>query len=107
VIVPTDSEPPSSDSERALEECRRLESIGACYVAARKAMGLARTYALEPGSSGRRERECIEEVLRLRRAIAVLRAGGPPLDHARIPGLRKADASGPSPAPAATPKRAG
>jgi hypothetical protein len=107
VIVSTEPEPPSSDSERSLEERRRFESIGACYAAARKAIGLARSYELEPGSSGRRERECVQEVLRLRRAIAVLRAGGSLTDRARIPGLRKADASGSSPAPAVTPKRAG
>jgi hypothetical protein len=85
-----------SESARTLEERRRLESIDASYAAARKAVGLARAYRREPGSSGRRERECIEEV----RAAPLARG-------AEILGLRKADALGSRPAQVVAPKRAG
>ena len=97
-------EPPDSESNRALEQERRLESIEASYGAAREAIGLARAYRREPGSTGRRERECLEEVVRLRSAIAALRVAARVAQAAEIPGLRKADVPAPSPA---LPKRAG
>ena len=96
-----------SESARTLEERRRLESIDASYAAARKAVGLARAYRREPGSSGRRERECIEEVRRLRTAIVELRGAAPLARGAEILGLRKADALGSRPAQVVAPKRAG
>jgi len=88
------SEPPDSDSSAALEQRRRLESIGACYVAAKRALGLVRAYRREPGSTGRRERECLEEVGRLRSTIAALRVASP-AKGAEGPSIRKADAHDP------------
>jgi hypothetical protein len=88
-------EPPDSDSARDLEDGRRRASIEAAYTAARRALGLARAYRREPGSTGRRERECFEEVQRIRRAIVALRRTRPEAAFGDTPGLHKADAAGP------------
>jgi hypothetical protein len=78
--------------ERAAESLRRALSIDACYAAARRALRLARVFRCEPGSTGRRERECVDQVVLLRRAILELRA------EERLalegPGLRKTTALG-------------
>jgi len=77
---------------RLAESQRRTLSIDAFYAAARRAIRLARAYRCEPGTSGRRERECVDEVARLRRAILLLRT------EERLalegPGLRKATTVG-------------
>jgi hypothetical protein len=79
-------------SARAQGSVQRTLSIDACYAAARQAIRLARAFRCEPGSSGRRERECVDQVTRLRRAILELRI------EERLgiegPGLRKATALG-------------
>ena len=97
-------EPPDSDSSRALDQKRRLESVEACYGAARRALRLARVYRLEPGSTGRREAECIDEVRHLRAAIAQRRIEARAAHAVATPGLHKADAHGPRDS-AATSKR--
>jgi len=97
-------EPPDSDSSRALDQRRRLESVEACYAAARKAISLARAYRLEQGSTGRREAECIDEVRRLRATIVERRFEARAAYGVENPGLRKADPRGPRNS-AATSKR--
>lgn len=73
---------------RTAERLRRTLTIDACYAAARKAVHLARAYRCEPDSTGRRERECLEQVARWRAAIRELRTvEGVALDG---PGVRKA-----------------
>jgi hypothetical protein len=85
---------PETDARRARAEdsLQRRLSIDACYAAARRAIRLARAFLCEPGSSGRRERECVDQVVRLRRAIFELRS------EERLgvegPGLRKATVLG-------------
>jgi hypothetical protein len=85
------TEAPWRDS-RAVESLTRTRSIDACYAAARRAIRLARAFRCEPGSTGLRERECVGQVVQLRRAILELRA------EERLaregPGLRKAAAPG-------------
>ena len=78
------------------------ESVAASYEAARKAIVLVRAYRRELGTTGRRERECLEEVARLRRSIAALRARS---QAGEIPGLRKVDASEPPAAATQASKR--
>jgi hypothetical protein len=79
---------------RAIDHEERVERIGASYAAARRAIELARTYAREPGSTGRRERECLEEVTRLRSVIATLRAPTSRVIEGAMPGLRKVEPPG-------------
>ncbi len=71
---------------------RSRESIAGYYEACRRAVALARTYRAEPGTSGRRERECLDAVGRyrgeirgLRLDLAGARLGGPGLQKARRP----------------------
>jgi hypothetical protein len=87
--------PPDSESARDLEDGRRRASIEAAYAAARGALRLARAYRGEPGSTGRRERECFEEVRHIRRAIVALRSASREVAFGDSPGLHKADAAGP------------
>ena len=69
---------------------QRLVSVAGHYAAARRALRLARTYRTEAGSSGRRERECIEAALRHREAIRALRlAMRPAAEQLALPGLAK------------------
>jgi hypothetical protein len=77
---------------RAAESLERTRSIDACYAAARRAIRLARAFRCEPGSTGRRERECVGRVAELRRAIFELRAEEQLAREG--PGLRKAAAPG-------------
>ncbi len=77
----------------------RTHSIDAYYSAARRAIRLARAFRCEPGSSGRRERECMDQVGLFRKAILELRAEERGAREG--PGLRKTTALGP-PATAAT-----
>jgi hypothetical protein len=74
----------------------RLLSIDLGYAAARRAIRLARAYRREPGSSGRRERECLAEVARLRKAIAQHRRDAGSAEGSLSPSVRKAAASPPS-----------
>jgi hypothetical protein len=76
----------------AAESLRRALSIDAFYAAARRAIRLARAFRCEPGSSGRRERECFDQVVRLRRAISELRTEERLSNEG--PGLRKATGLG-------------
>ncbi len=65
-------------------------SIAGHYAAARRALRLARAYRMEPGSSGRRERECIAAVLRHREAVRALRLRmQPAAEQLVLPGLAK------------------
>jgi hypothetical protein len=65
-----------------------LASIAGHFAAARRALRLARTYREEPGTSGRRERECLAAVQRHRSAIQVLRLRmQPPAEQLVLPGL--------------------
>ncbi len=99
------SEDPETRSleTKIAERARAVRAIGAYYAAAQHALRMARAYSREPGTSGRREREVVREVLRYRGAIRDLRdawprnAGGDTLEGAG-PGLRKA------PPPPAEPK---
>jgi|ERR1700722_17641743 hypothetical protein len=95
-------EPPSGSWEKDASQA----SITASYRAARRATALVRTYRLERGSSGRREKESLAEVARLRRAIAALRIAGSPLDAPSMPGVQKASPSSP-PSPALPNRRTG
>jgi hypothetical protein len=91
---------PGWDAEEALasleEEARAadlregLGSIEGHYAAARRALRLARAYRAEPGTSGRRERECVAAALRHREAIHALRLRlKPPAEQLLLPGLAK------------------
>jgi hypothetical protein len=91
---------PGWDAEEAFasleEEARAIDlreghgSIQGHYAAARRALRLARTYRAEPGSSGRRERECVASALRHREAIHALRLRmQPPAEQLLLPGLAK------------------
>jgi hypothetical protein len=107
-----DEAPPDSARYEAVAHERedRRAVIGASYVAARRAIALVREYRQESGTTGRRERECLAEVARLRRAIADLRAIGESSERSAIPGLRKVDGRTPShdgAAPTSTSRRAG
>jgi hypothetical protein len=67
-----------------------LASVRRHYAAARHALRLARAYRSEPGTSGRRERECIEAALRHREAIRATRLRlRPPAQQLLLPGLAK------------------
>lgn len=80
------AEPPN-DAAGADERSPAPRLIEGYYLAARQALRLARLYAREPDTTGRRERACIERVLAYRVAIRDLRAG---LGRATGPGLHKA-----------------
>jgi hypothetical protein len=79
------------DDDARIEELRAdRSSILGHYAAARRALRLARRYAGEPGSSGRRERECVAAAMRHRAAIRALRARlAPPVEQLLLPGLAK------------------
>jgi hypothetical protein len=65
-----------------------LASIAGHFAAARRALRLARAYREEPGTTGRRERECLGAVQRHRSAIQVLRLRmRPPAEQLVLPGL--------------------
>jgi hypothetical protein len=81
---PRDDEP-AEEAEAA--DVRAARGIRAAYAAAHEAVAFARIYRAEPGTTGRRERECLAEVRRLRRLIAALRS---PRGAEESPGLRKA-----------------
>jgi hypothetical protein len=59
------------------------------FLAARRALRLARVYRNEPGTSGRRERECIQTAQRHRQAIHALRLSLRPVEQLALPGLAK------------------
>lgn len=70
---------------------RARESIAGYYEACRRAIVLARVYRDEPGTSGRRERECLDAVERYRGEIRRLRAELRGAREQRVgPGLQKA-----------------
>ena len=85
------------DADAALEEESRAgelrsdrTSVAGHYAAARRALRLARAYRSEPGSSGRRERECVAAAQRHRKAIQVIRLRmQPPAEQLLLPGLAK------------------
>ncbi len=69
---------------------RVRESIAGYYEASRRALALVRAYRAESGTSGRRERECLDAITRYRGEIRTrrldlvgARAGGPGLQKAR------------------------
>lgn len=65
-------------------------SIAGHYAAARRALRLARAYAMEAGSSGRREKECVATALRHREAIHAIRLRmQPAAEQLQLPGLAK------------------
>ncbi len=65
---------PTDDERARIESTQHARAaIAAHYAAARHALRLAREYRAETGSSGRRERECVEAVRRHRGAIRWLR----------------------------------
>jgi hypothetical protein len=70
-----------------------VRSIAACYRAALRALELVRAYRREPGSTGRREAECLAEVARLRREILTLRIASSGSERVRLPGVLKANPS--------------
>jgi hypothetical protein len=82
-------EPEASDP-RADEVEHLFAAVAAYYVAARQALRLARAYREELGTSGRRERECLEAVGRhrdaIRRTRLALRRNG---EQLALPGLVK------------------
>ena len=81
----------AEEGDPRTDELRRERAaIGGHYAAARRALRLARAYRLEPQSSGRRERECIEAAQRHREAVRALRLRmQPPAEQLLLPGLAK------------------
>ena len=78
------------DEARAADLRTDLAAIAGHYAAARRALRLARAYGVEPGSSGRRERECVTAALRHREAIRTLRLRmRPAAEQLALPGLVK------------------
>jgi hypothetical protein len=78
------------EEARAADLRGDLASIAGHYAAARRALRLARAYLGEPGSSGRRERECVAAALRHRQAIRAIRLRmQPPAEQLLLPGLAK------------------
>jgi hypothetical protein len=76
---------------RVSEREERRDAIERAYAAARRAIALARTYRRDPGSTGRREQECLAQVALLRRTILGLRVAEDRLfPGLGIPGLYKA-----------------
>jgi hypothetical protein len=83
-IVDAIEEPRASDlrADRA--------AIAGHYLAARRALRLARAYRAEAGTSGRRERESVAAALRHREAIRTLRLRMQPVaEQLALPGLAK------------------
>jgi hypothetical protein len=85
-----DEEELEARSSAIWEEDQRVRAIELSYLAAHDAIELARMYRSESRSTGRRERECLLEVARLRQAIAVLRGGVRSVAPASVPGVVKA-----------------
>lgn len=86
----------TAEGEEAVEDPRASDlradraSIAAHYAAARRALRLARAYRAEPGTSGRRERECVAAALRHREAVRTLRLRMQPIaEQLPLPGLAK------------------
>jgi hypothetical protein len=81
----------ATDFEARAGELRTAyASILGHYAAARRALRLARVYREEPGTSGRRERECVRVALRHREAIRVIRMRArPQAEQLLLPGLAK------------------
>lgn len=80
----------AGEEARAYDLRRDLESISGHYAAARRALRLARAYKMEPATSGRRERECVETAQRHRDAIRALRLRmRPAAEQLALPGLAK------------------
>jgi hypothetical protein len=78
------------ESLRADELRAERTSIAGHYAAARRALRLARRYRSEPGTTGRRERECVATALRHRAEIRSLRERlAPPAEQLLLPGLAK------------------
>jgi hypothetical protein len=102
-----EEEEPDSVRCLALVEAHedRLEAARLSYAAARRAVALVRIYRSEPGTTGRRERECLAEVARLRRVIADGRAADERSRSAPMPGVRKVDVSSHDAAEAMPPNR--
>ena len=86
-----EEEIPELEAESRASDLRSdISSIEGHYAAARRALLLARTYEREPGSSGRRERECVATALRHREAIHAIRLRmQPPAEQLSLPGLAK------------------
>ncbi len=93
---PVEEATPDGDEEARAEGLRNdRTSIVGHYAAARRALRLARAYRMEPGSSGRRERDCIAVVLRHRDAIRALRLRMQPgAEQLVLPGLAKTRPAG-------------
>jgi hypothetical protein len=94
--------------EEIAREAKSRGTIRAYYAAARHAVALARVYRSEPGTTGRREREVVEQVRRYREAIGAarraLRGEGftvrrPDGSDGGGPGLSKTSAEGTSAVP--------
>jgi hypothetical protein len=82
--------PPPEETSRAEELRRERAAVEGHFAAARRALRLAREYRREPGSSGRRERECIAAAQRHRAAIHALHLKmRPPPEQLALPGLVK------------------
>ena len=78
------------EEERAGDLRSDRASIAGHYLAARRALRLARAYGAEPGSSGRRERECVAASLRHRESIRAIRMRMmPAAEQLALPGLAK------------------
>jgi len=85
-----DSGETPEEEARAWDLRSDLTSIAGHYAAARRALRLARDYASEPGTTGRRERESVAAALRHRKAIHALRLRmQPPAEQLLLPGLAK------------------
>jgi hypothetical protein len=87
-----DEEPETAvTGEDDLDESTSLAaSVRGHYAAARQALHLARAYGSEPGTSGRRERECVAVALRHREAIRAIRLRmRPQAQQLLLPGLAK------------------
>jgi hypothetical protein len=82
----------TAEEEARVEQVQRLATaIAGHYAAARHAIRLARAYEREPGTSGRRERECIQAVKRHRDAVRWLRIQSRRSgEQLALPGLVKA-----------------
>jgi hypothetical protein len=80
---------------RAAARVERRRAVHAYYAAARQTLKLVRLYRDEPGTSGRREREALDEVKKLRAAITALRDLDRRQNETSMPGIRKAPLSSP------------
>jgi hypothetical protein len=88
---------------RAAARIERRRAIEAYFAAARQTLKLVRIYRDEPGTTGRREREALDEVRRFRAAIGDLRAADRRARDAPLPGVKKTMSG----EPASERKRAG